>query len=91
MQPLRRISITDHDQSQESYLRLVKKGSPRHDPREPPLRIGDVVRFMDGPRALVVDLDGLGNATTAWLAPDGEMQELELFAGCFQRVSVLDQ
>lgn len=50
-------------------------------------QMGDVVVLNSGgPNSLIVDLDGRGNATASWRAPDGEMQELEMPEACFTLV-----
>ena len=72
-------------------LIIINHAEDFRDAREPPLRIGDIVRLNSGsPRWLIVDLDGQGNVTVSWRADDGEIQEHTLPELCVHRTSLLD-
>jgi uncharacterized protein YodC (DUF2158 family) len=72
-------------------LIIVNNAEDFRDSREPPLRIGDVVRLNSGsPRWLIVDMDAAGNVTVAWRDEEGEVQEHVLPEPCVHRVSPLD-
>ena len=69
---------------------LVRRGEEFRDPREPELRMGDVIQLNSGsPKMLVVDLDGDGNCTGSWFDEADIAQELILPVGCFHRISPL--
>jgi uncharacterized protein YodC (DUF2158 family) len=66
-------------------LRLVADAEDFQDSREPPLRIGDWVRFNSGgPMSLVVDIGS--DFTVAWMDEEGIAHELAMDPLCFHRV-----
>lgn len=72
-------------------LIIVGNAEDFRDSREPPLRIGDVVRLNSGsPRWLLVDMDGGGNVTVSWRDEKGVVHEHTLPELCVHRVSPLD-
>jgi uncharacterized protein YodC (DUF2158 family) len=67
----------------------VASASEFHDWREPPLRIGDVVRLNSGgPACLVVDVGE--RIVLSWHDAEGATQEAVLPAACVHRVAVAD-
>lgn len=67
------------------------KAEDFRDSREPPLRIGDVVRLNSGsPRWLIVDTDG-ENVTVAWYDEEGEVQEESIPEPCVHRIHPLEE
>jgi hypothetical protein len=67
-------------------LTVVASLETLHDPREPPLFVGNTVHLnSDGPALLVVDVDG-DNVTAAWRSKSGKYCEHTLPAICFHRI-----
>jgi hypothetical protein len=66
-------------------LTLVAFADSFHDPREPPLFLGNWVRLNSGgPRALVVD-EGINAVTVAWRSDDGA-HEADFPRPCLHRI-----
>jgi uncharacterized protein YodC (DUF2158 family) len=60
-----------------------------NDDREPPLRIGDIVRLNSGgPRCLVVDFSD-STVVVAWRDPNQGIVEREFPRDCFHRVPLI--
>lgn len=65
-------------------------GRPQRDPREPPLRLGDVVQLHSGsPPLLVVDLLQDGCVVVAWRGGLGEICEHSFPAVCCKRLRLV--
>ena len=65
---------------------LVALGEQFHDEREPPLRIGDVVRLNSGgPLSLIVDLPGGKTVTASWRDNSGLAVEADFPIACMHR------
>ena len=68
-------------------LRLVAKSESFHDDREPPLRIGDVVRLNSGgPAAIIVDVSS--DVTISW-RDDSRTHEHAFPRACVHRLGVI--
>jgi uncharacterized protein YodC (DUF2158 family) len=71
-----------------SDLALVASAEGFADTREPPLRLGNLVRLNSGgPTMVVVDIQGLA-AICAWRARDGKTHEHSFPVACVHRVSI---
>ena len=74
-----------------SRLKLIAPREQFQDDREPPLRLGDVVRLNSGgPACLVVDLPYPKAAILSWDDKNGENHECALPCDCVHRVRLAD-
>ena len=72
-------------------VRLVAKAEEFQNDREPPLRIGDIVRLNSGgPRCLIVDLPSGETLTVSWRDHDKKASEHEFPRTCVHRVPLAD-
>lgn len=68
-------------------LELVARSEEFQDDREPPLRLGDVVRLNSGgPVCLLVDLPDCNTVVVSWQESSGLVHEEQLPHACFHRV-----
>lgn len=66
---------------------LVARAEDYADTREPPLRLGDIVRLNSGgPACLVVDLAASHQITVSYRVQNGRIAELTVPAACINRV-----
>jgi uncharacterized protein YodC (DUF2158 family) len=72
-------------------LKLVAPCEQFQDVRQPPLRLGDVVRLNSGgPASLVVDLSLGDKVTISWCDTSRKAREIEIPRACVHRVQVAD-
>jgi uncharacterized protein YodC (DUF2158 family) len=70
------------------YLALIRPSESFADAREPPLRLGNLVRLNSGgPTMVVVDIEG-PTAICAWRDRDGKTHEHSFPVACVHRVSI---
>ncbi len=72
-------------------LRRIFAAEDFQDNREPPLRLGDIVKLNSGgPRLLVVDLLTADRVTTSWRDESGSTFEQEFPRASVHRTAVTD-
>jgi len=81
------MSIPLHHRGFEARrLKLFAGREQFHDEREPPLRIGDVVRLnSDGPLSLIVELPDSKTVTVSWREHSGLAIEADFPLACIHR------